>query len=396
MNRIAAVTGIGCVTVAGVGAGQTWEALLRGQVLGQLHPAEGQMPQHWTARAPESAALEGLLFGLSYPRPSRTTILSMTAAQECWQNAGADGQIDHDRAGCAMSRNFGQHEVVGRYLRVLWEKGPASVSGLQFVQTISNTVLGKVSLDFHLRGPSILNLGAPVLGLALDTLRDDDADVMLVGGIDELSLYTLTRVCLGGIAALSDETFGPYDARRHGLLPGEGAAFLLLEKPEFAKARGAKVLGYLCGYASVADRSKNSFNRNEDDIGESIRRALEDSDVAAEDIALVCGAGTRLPNFDCAELQALEKVFPTPPVLFSCKGALGETWGASAYLSAISVLKAFSTGLAPPTAGTTELESGCRVPIIVERPAPVCQDIALVLSLDMSGQNSAYVFVSKP
>src|SRR5207249_4507459 len=106
-----------------------------------------------------------------------------------------NGQIDHDRAGCAMSRNFGQHDVVAQYNRVLWENGPASVSGLQFVQTIGNTVLGKVSLDLHLRGPSILNFGAPILGLALDTLRDDDADIMLVGGVDELSLYALTRVC---------------------------------------------------------------------------------------------------------------------------------------------------------------------------------------------------------
>ena len=396
MKGIAAVTGTGCVTVAGAGAGLAWDALLRGEVLGQVHPAEGDMPEHRTARAPGNAALEPGLTGLSYPRPSRTTIMSMAAAQECWRNAGAEGKIDQDRTGCSMSRNFGQHDVVAQYNRVLWDKGPASVSGLQFVQTIGNTVLGKISLDFHLRGPGILNFGAPILGVALENLRDGDADGVLAGGVDELSLYALTRVCLGGLAVTSGDPSGPYDARRHGLLPGEGAAFLMLEKPETARARGAQALGYLRGHAAVTDRSNSSFDRNADDIAECMRRAMQDAEIGSGDIALICGAGTRLACVDRAELQAIEKVFSAPPPLYSCKGALGETWGASAYVSAISVVRALAAGVAPPTAGTAEVEAGFRVPVVMDRPAPIGKGAAIVLSFDMSGQNSAYIFTAEP
>lgn len=396
MKGIAAITGTGCVTAAGAGADRAWEALLRGQVLGHVHPAEGEMPGHLAARAPENAALEQGMTGLSYPRPARTTIMSMAAAQECWRNAGAEGNIDQDRTGCSMSRNFGQHDVVAQYNSVLWKKGPASVSGLQFVQTIGNTVLGKISLDFHLRGPSILNFGAPILGVALENLRDGEADGVLAGGVDELSLYALTRVALGGLAVTSGDPSGPYDAHRHGLLPGEGVAFLMLENPETARARGARALGYLRGHAAVTDRSNSSFDRNPDDIAECMRRALRDAEIAPGDVALICGAGTRLTCLDRAELQAIEKVFPAPPPLYSCKGALGETWGASAYVSSISALRALAAGVAPPTAGTTEVEAGFRVPVVLGRPAPIGKGAAMVLSFDMSGQNTAYIFTAEP
>lgn len=395
MNRAAAITGMGCVTVAGAGVQKTWAALLDGKVLAEHHPSEAEMPEHWTARAPESAVLEPMLTGLSYPRPARTTILAMAAAQECWQSLCLNEQMDQHRTGCAMSRNFGQHDTVAQYNRVLWEKGPAAVSGLQFVQTIGNTVLGKISLDLHLRGPSILNFGAPVLGLALDNLRDNDADAMLVGGVDELSLYALTRVCLGGLAVLSEQPSGPYDRRRQGLVPGEAAAFLFLETPESAKSGDRKILGYLRGHASVTDRSPSSFECSAEDIAECVRRALADAEMVADEIAFVCGAGNRLPDFDRAELRALETVFPTPPPLYSCKGALGETWGAAAYLSVISVLLAFSSGQLPPTAGTTEPED-CRVPVIIESAAPINRGATLVLSLDMSGQDSAYILTAEP
>ncbi len=395
MSGLAAVTGMGCVTVAGAGAAAAREALLRGEVLGQCRDA-GEMPAHWTARAPESTALEALLPGLGYPRPPRTVTLSLAAARECWRSGGGDDErIDHDRAGCAMSRNFGQYDVVTQYNHVLWEKGPASVSGLSFVQTIGNTVLGKVSLDLRLRGPSLMNFGAPVLGLALEALREGDADLMLAGGVDELSLYVLTRVVLGGLAAPCEQPSGPYDAEASGLLPGEAAAFLALETPESAQARGVEILGYLRGHASVTNGSPTSFERDPDDIVECIGRALEDAELAPADVTLVCGAGTRLPGFDERELVALERAFSEPPPLYSCKGALGETWGASAYLSAISVLQSLAAGTAPPTAGTTARGPDSKVPLVVGKPAPVRDGAALVLSLDLSGQDSAYLLTAE-
>jgi 3-oxoacyl-(acyl-carrier-protein) synthase len=396
MTRMAAITATGSVTTAGIGSASMLAALNQGKVLARLNSDLPKMPPYWTARAPENSALEAGLKGLSFPRPSRTSLLAMAAIQECWNSSGLTEEIELTRAGCAMSRNFAQHDVVAQYYGVLWEKGPAAVSGLQFVQTIGNTVLGKVSLDLHLRGPSILNIGAPVLGLALDILRDGDADWIFAGGVDELSQYALTRIYLDFNGAPADDPFGPYDARCSGMIPGEGAAFLLLENPQIAQSRGAAIKGYLRGHATVTDRSWNSFLRNADDVAECIRRALDDASITPAAVTVICGSGTRLPGFDSAELLAIEQVFPNPPQLYSIKGALGDTWGASAYLSAISLLEVLATGVAPAAAGTSQLDPNRRVPVIVGSSQPVAPGAALVLSCDMSGHNSAYVLTLHP
>lgn len=398
-----AITGIGCVTGFGPGVERTWRSLLNGETAIHERPRDEAetSPTRFTTQAPPAATLEQFLSDLGFPKPPRTSMLALIAAQEAWEMAGLPEDIDRDRAGLILNRNFGQHQMVARYYQTLWRKGAGGVSGLQFVQTIANAVLGRVAISFQLRGPSTLIFGPPAFGPALDLLRDGQADVVLAGGLDELSDYVLTLCDICGLTPESSGLPGivrPYDRNRAGLIPGDGAVFFVLEQAGHARARGAKPLAYLRGYSTVSDRRalSNPLERNSDDIAECIRRALRDADVEAHDVACVSGAGAGLRNFDEMELRAIASVFISSPPVFSPKGALGETWGAAGGLSLLTAALALQRGTLPASAGTLEVDPVGLAPVVLGSPMSVSGRAALALSLDMAGQDTAFVVTGEP
>lgn len=403
--RSAAITGIGCVTGFGVGVKETWRALLAGESaaheLDEAERAANDQVTRLTTRAPSVAVLSKLATGLGFPPPPRTSLLALVAAREAWEMAQLSDKLAHERAGLMINRNFGQHAMVESYQTTLWDKGAGAVSGLQFVQTIANAVVGRLAITFQLRGASNLFFGAPALGAALDTLRAGRADVILAGGFDEISgivyslcdLHKLTPASQG-----ANEESRPYDRARAGLIPGDGAAFFVLERPEHARARGAQPLGYLRGYSSVGDsRSlRDPATRERADVAECIRRALADADIESSDIAYISGAAAGLRQFDEVETEATSEVLPHRPPLSSVKGALGETWGAAGCLSIMSALLALGAGQAPPTANLREPEASCAANLVKDAPLSFSGCAALALSFDMTGQDSAFVLTTEP
>jgi 3-oxoacyl-(acyl-carrier-protein) synthase len=399
MKSAAAITGIGCVTAFGVGVEAMWQGLLSGGSAAKILTSESVSPQA-SAQSPSLTELLKLVPKAGLIPPPRLTLMALLAAREAWEMADLPLDLDRERAGLIINRNFGQHLQVENYQTTLWDKGPGAVSGLQFVQTIANSVLGRIALEFKLKGPSTLFFGAPSLGIALDTLRDDQADVILAGGVDEISEFVLYMCDFCGFSTktLGDETFcHPYDSNFAGLLPGDGANFLVLEKPEFALKRGAKILGYLRGYASVTDSKgqTNPAERDADDVVYVIQSALDDAGVAAQSICLVSGAANGLPDFDKVELEAVARILPHQPPITASKSALGETWGAAGGLSVLTALLAAENELLPPTAGTSELSKNWQANVVLGKPAFVDGDAMLALSFDMTGQNSAFVLTKE-
>ena len=403
--RSAAITGIGCVTGFGAGVAETWRALLAGQSAAQaVEQAEAEANHQLTrltTRAPDAARLSKQLPGLGFPPPPRTSLLALAAAREAWEMAGLDDGLERERAGLMINRNFGQHALVESYQTTLWDKGAGAVSGLQFVQTIANAVIGRLAITFQLRGASNLFFGAPAVGAALDILRDERADVVLAGGFDEISGIVFSLCDLHRLTPASrgeTEESRPYDRRRAGLIPGDGAAFFVLERPEYAAARGARPLGYLRGYASVTDRRSLSdpATRERVDVSESIRRALADARVEPSEIACVSGAAAGLREFDEVETAALGETLPHLPPTSSVKGALGETWGAAGCLSIMSAVLSLREGRMPPTAGLREADEDCAANLVKGAALSFQGSAALALSFDMTGQDSAFVLTSEP
>lgn len=400
MSSSAALVGAGCVSAYGLGVDTAWRYLLNGE---RAPETARQHLGHTTLsmNAPSIDLLHERAPSSGLSRPTRATLLARIAAEEAWNSAGEPTGIPPERAGLLVNRNFGQHQVIGQYYETLWTKGPSGVSGLQFVQTIANSVLGALAMHFKLRGPSSMQFGPPSIGAAFDLLRSDSADVMLAGGMDELSEYVL-ELCyqsqLSRCAASSDGAAQPYHTESRGLIPGEGSVFLVLEKPASALSRSARPLAYLKGFATVTDGFawRNPAERNPDDIAEAIRRSLADANVAADDISFISGAANGVPSMDQAELEAIAAVFRHRPAMFSVKGGLGETWGASGGFSLLAAVLAIRDGTLPPTVGNDGKGGTRETNIVMNKPVPGSDGCGLALSMEMSGQDSAFVIGGQP
>ena len=398
--RACVVTGLGAVTGFGAGVAAFRDGLFAARTATRIQESDvgdGVRP-HATAAAPDAQATAGLAQAAGLGTAARVTQLALLAAREAWQQAQFDDSLDHDRVGLIVGRSFAGHEIIGNVTRTLWERGPSAVSALQFVSSISNSVLGSLAMHFKLRGPSMLHFGGVPLGPAFEDLRLGRADAMLVGACDELSEYVRFWCERRGLAAHVTPGNGarPYDRDRDGFVPGDGAAFLVIEREDVARARGARVLARLEGYAIVSDRRGTSvaIERDDADIAASVLRALADSGRSRSEVAFVSGSASGVTGeaaLDACEPRALGIGLEREIPLFSHKGAAGETWGVAGMLASIATILTLAGRTVPPTAGTaTPQTTGAH--IVTGAPESYDGSVGIALALDLLGQDSTYVF----
>jgi 3-oxoacyl-(acyl-carrier-protein) synthase len=299
-----------------------------------------------------------------------------------------------------MNRYAGQHETVALYYQTLWDKGPSAVSGLQFVQSTANAVLGQIALDFRLRGPSLLNFGPFPFDCALDILRQDRADVVLTGAVDEFSEFIQAYFDAWGLTPSSQgrpEEMRVYSRGSAGFLGGDGALFFVLETLKHAKERRADILGYLRGCSNITDRAgpEDLASRHAEDIAEAIARGLGDARLEWEDIGMISGAANGLEGFDSQEITAVSSIFRRSPWVTASKGALGETFGIAGALAAMVALLALKHRVIPPTINTDSTNINGSIRLVTDHPEPLDKQASLSLSYDFSGQDSAYLFSSE-
>ncbi len=369
----AAITGIGCVTGYGIGASALWSGLLSGA------SAIRQRGTRATACAPSHAELlEHAGRPASGPPPLRTSLLARLAALEAWQASGASGAAEPWRCGVMMNRNFGQHEVVHDYYTTLWKRGPSAVSGLAFVNTIANTVLGEVALALQLRGPSVLVFGSSLLGTALDVLRAEAADVMLVGAVDEVSDFVADLCDANGLTLEARGVAA--DPRVHhspatGFRLGDGAAFVVLERLEHALARGAPIVARLrgCGSSFSVDAAC-PFRRTVDDVSAAVTSAIADAGVEPAMLGVAALAASGLEDYDDVEALALETVGARPAAA-AIKTAVGETFSVAPVLATIACALMLRHRLVVPTPA----------------PRPTEASLGIALSMEPSGANDCVV-----
>jgi len=396
-GRPAAITGIGCVTNFGCGFPCAWNGQLGSMAVTRARSVDNASGHTTlTTQAPPAGELEAWFSKLGYPRPSRATLMALLAAQEAWLMSGLSSLPASSRIGVMINRCFGEIDIQTRYYRTLRERGPVAASGLDFVQSLANTVLGRVAMELKARGPSVLVVGPSVFGLALDALRNNEADVIVAGGVDHLADYVCDLCDAAGLTPASRgrrEVPSPYVDHANGLVPGDGAAFLVLERADYARARGANPIALLKGGATVMDsfQGGRGLHRTPADVVASVERALEDAGVGAGDIDFVSGAATGLDHYDDAELDAICSTFPGDVAVYSTKAVHGETWGAAGALSLASAAKVIETGLLPafgrgrnPGAAHTAEEQYTGKPLRA----------GVSLSFDIPGSHSTFVVSS--
>jgi 3-oxoacyl-[acyl-carrier-protein] synthase II len=286
-------------------------------------------------------------------------------------------------------------------------RGPDRISPFLIPMGIPNVGAGQIAINFGMTGPNYATVsacatGGHAVGEASETIRRDDADIMLAGG----SEACIFEVLIGGFAAMralstrNDDPAAasrPFDKGRDGFVCGEGAGVLVLEALEHAQARGATPLAELVGYGATADASHITLPAP-GGIGavRAARRALVKAGLKPEDIQHVNAHATSTPEGDKAELQAIRTVFGDHAeslTITANKSMIGHTLGAAGAIEAITTVLAIREGRVPPTINLTDPDpEGEGLDLTPNGAASQDIRVALSNSFGFGGQNTALVF----
>ncbi|MFI4962573.1 MAG: beta-ketoacyl-[acyl-carrier-protein] synthase family protein [Legionellales bacterium] len=277
---------------------------------------------------------------------------------------------------------------------------------VDFGKTTSNSGLSLLIQHFGITGyassvHTACASGGQALGLAMQVIRRGEADFMLAGGFDSMiNPLGLSSFCLLGALSTYNDTpqtaSRPFDGTRNGFVLGEGAAFLILEEWDKAKARGARIYAELAGEGnSLSSYRITDSHPNGDGAIQAIERALKDAGVKASDVDYINAHGTSTKMNDLSETNAIKAVFgpgATQLPASSTKGQTGHLIAAAGALEAVLSVKSIETAYIPKTANHTTPDPECDLDYVVDGPREKSLGVVLSNSFGFGGSNSCLLF----
>ena len=367
------ITGIGMLCANGNGKDAAWASIKAGT------PAVGRITKFDASRCTSQIAGEVKNFkeyaidgGLIDKREARHMGLfsqyAVAAAVEAWRDAGytEENKPDMDRVGTLIGNGIGGLEVTDESFKTLIARGPDRLSPLAIPELIANEAAGNVSIALGTKGPAQVIVTAcasstDALGFALDMIRAGRADVVVAGGSEAAILefavggFMKMRALATNFNDAPEKASRPFNADRDGFVMGEGAAVLILESEEHAKARGARIYCELAGYGATSDAYHITAP---DPSGDGAVKALEIAlkDAGVEDrstVDYINAHGTSTHLNDQMETKAFKRVFGEEGAkkinISSTKSMHGHLLGAAGALEAAITALAIHEGFVPPT-----------------------------------------------
>lgn len=359
------VTGMGILSPVGNSLDEAWQNAANG-VSGAEHIQEFEnlgLKVTFGATVKNFDA-EAFLGRRDFRRTDPVTHMALYTCDQALQDSGLtiDGQ-DNDRIGAVIGTGIGGIQSLLDGLVLYMEKGHASVSPLLLPMMLPDSPAGKIAIDFGLRGPNMAistacATGNNSIGEAYEMIRRGAAKVML-GGSSEAALLSLTVASLSNMKAISrrnDDPQGasrPFAGDRDGFVIGEGAAVLILEELEHAKARGARIYAELTGYGSTCDAFHvTAPMENGEGAQAAMRFALRSAGLQPEDISYINAHGTSTPLNDVSETRAIKAVFGEHAYripISSTKSMTGHLMGSAGSVEAVFSVQAIQHQYIPPT-----------------------------------------------
>ena len=405
-RRRVVVTGLGCVSPLGLGAEATWEAA--SQARSGVGPITAFDTEGFPARIAGQLPGEPDVGDLPLKEARRydqVILFALAAALEAWRSADLDGGVDPDRAGVAIGSGIGGLGSLEVSHLALLHRGPRKVSPFTIPTIIGNMPAGVVAIRLGLRGPNLCHVsacatGSHNIGEAARVIERGDADLMLAGGC-EAANTPLALAAFASMRALStrnDEPAAasrPFDQDRDGFVIGEGAAVLVLEAEEHARARGAEPRATLLGYGCSADASHITLPQ-ESGAGAArcMRLALADAGLEPPDVHYLNAHATSTPAGDLAEARAIHAVFGPHAAqlpVSATKSMTGHLLGAAGALEALFCIRALEEGLLPPTINLERPDPGCELDHVATKARSSRARVALSNSFGFGGTNACLV-----
>ena len=407
-RRRVVVTGMGVVTPLGLDVASSWEGVVAGE--------SGVVPISTFDTTDYPCQIAGEVRGFDptdyfeakdVRRTDRFVQFSLVATQEALRDA--DLEVTEERAddtGVYIGTGIGGLITLTEQIKVLDARGVRRVSPFLVPMMIADMASGQVSIDVGARGPnmgivSACSSGAHAIGEAYEVIRRGDAEAMITGGTEG----SIVPIGLAGFCASraltrqNDEperASRPFDAKRDGFIPAEGAGIVILESLEHAQARGARIHAELIGYGATADAFHVTLPAKE---GAGARRAMERAlDKAGLDVAevdYINAHGTSTEANDRLETHAVKTLFGEHAdrlPISSTKSMIGHTLGAAGGIEAVFTIKALLDDMLPPTINYEYPDPACDLNYVPNESRPARVDIAMSNSFGFGGHNASLVF----
>ncbi len=405
------ITGLGMVTPIGNGKDATWAAA-QASKCGITRITKFDPSRCTCQIAGEVKDFDEYAKDIVDPKQMRKMALftkyAVAAAVEAWKDASFAEQPNMDRVGTIVGNGIGGMDINEVGYKTLFDRGPDRLSPLMIPELIPNEAAGNISMILGAKGPAQVIVTAcasstDALGYALDMIRAGRADIVIAGGTEA----TIQEYCTGGFMKMRalatafndnpEKGSRPFNVDRDGFVMAEGAAMLILESEEHAKARGAKVYAELAGYAATSD-AYHITAPDPEGAGavKAIKLALKDANV--DDLTTVDyinAHGTSTALNDQMETKAFKEVFGDHAKALnvsSTKSMTGHLLGAAGALEAAFCALAINEAFIPPTINyenpDPELDLNYTPNVGVKKDIRV----ALSTSLGFGGHNGALVF----
>jgi 3-oxoacyl-[acyl-carrier-protein] synthase II len=406
MHRVV-ITGLGAVTPIGLDVESTWEGIRAGRsgigpitlfdasgydtrIAGQVHDFD---PTRWMERKEAR-------------RMDRFCQFGVAAAVQALQDAALPVNDEtRDEIGVLIGSGIGGIRTLEEQAQVLIERGPSRISPFLIPMLICDIASGMTSILLGLGGPNncvvtACATGTNALGDAAAIVRRGDALAMLAGGAEA----GITPLGIGGFCAMKamstrndepERASRPFDAERDGFVMGEGAAVLVLEQLDFARARGARILAEVVGYGMSAD-AYHMTHPAPGGIGaaRSMQRALRSAGLRPDEVDYVNAHGTSTGPNDKNETEALKTVFGEHAYrmpVSSTKSMTGHQLGAAGAVEALLCTLAIRDSIIPPTINYEHPDPDCDLDYVPNEARRASIRVAMSNSFGFGGHNATLI-----
>jgi 3-oxoacyl-[acyl-carrier-protein] synthase II len=403
------VTGLGATTPLGGDVATTWEALLAGR--SGVRRLDDDWVKEFPAQLAATLATDPAeqIDRVRARRLDRSQQVAVVAAEEAWRDSGAgDAGVAPERIAVVFGTGIGGALTLLGQDDVLEEKGPKRVSPFTIPMLMPNGPAAAVGLAVGAKGGvhapvSACASGAEAIRWGLDLLRLDRADVVLVGGAEAV-VHPLPMAGFAAMRAMStrndepERASRPFDKARDGFVLGEGAAALVLERADAARARGARVHARLAGAGATADGYDLVAPHPEGEgAGRAIAAAIRDAGLTPADIGHVNAHATSTPVGDTAEAAAIRSAIGEHVLVTATKSQTGHLLGAAGALESVFTILALREQVVPATANLDDPDDDAAVQaldIVRREPRRAQLSAAVNDSFGFGGHNIAVVFTT--
>lgn len=411
MRERVVVTGLGAITALGNDVPTYWAGLVAGRSgVGPITTYDTSDQAVRIAAEIKDLDVSGTLGRKQARRTDLFTQVALIAADEAVADAGlefGDNNISQDVA-VVLGTAIGGITTLLQGADALRERGPRRVSPLMIPMMMSNAAAGEIAIRYGLQGLTLSVVsacasGTHAIGEAARLIRTGAASAVICGGSDA-GMHPLALAAFSNMQAVSrrndepERASRPFDADRDGFVLGEGCGVLVLESLAQAQGRGARIYAEVAGYGASTD-AFHITAPDEEGAGAvlSMRRALRDAGLDAEDIDYINAHGTSTPLNDAVETRAIREVFGQHAYripVSSTKSMIGHLLGAAGAVEAIACIKSLETGAIHPTINYQTPDPECDLDYVPNQARETHPRSALSNSFGFGGHNGTIIFTA--